>query len=433
MSQAATGDTLDFKKFGNVEVGNIPFSIIDPAKSSNGNNVVVLKGGLRQSFSNTLPQRVEAKLGGFKANRLHFLGGVTGWGYQGQGDPSPVMKATVFYSDGQPEEMIFQNGIEFSDYGRDVDVPGSSLTKLVRGHQLRFFSKSLKRTAAIEKITLESFASDAAPTTVAITAELTDAASPQNENADLSRNATQPISKPLKKDKAAQPEFKAQFNDPVPIPPAQAKGPRVLLVGGGSSHDFVRFFGATDKATLSPVVGWVEFTQNLNGIAPILKDIDVVVMSANQPISPATRQALLAFADSGKGIIALHPGTWYAWENFPQWNEEIVCGGTRGHDALGTYTVKVIQPSHPVTKGVSASFEITDELYNHQTNPKGASVEVLAQSISGKTGKTFPQVFVVKHPKARIVGITLGHDERAHDLSDYQTLLKNAVKWVSEK
>ena len=32
-----------------------------------------------------------------------------------------------------------------------------------------------------------------------------------------------------------------------------------------------------------------------------------------------------------------------------------------------------------------------------------------------------------------IVGFTLGHDARAHDLPDYQTLLKNAVIWAGGK
>ena len=60
-------------------------------------------------------------------------------------------------------------------------------------------------------------------------------------------------------------------------------------------------------------------------------------------------------------------------------------------------------------------------------------IEVLATATSPKTGKTFPQVWIVKHPKARIVGITLGHDARAHDLLEYQTLLKNAVIWAGGK
>ncbi|OYV05192.1 MAG: hypothetical protein CFE26_12880, partial [Verrucomicrobiales bacterium VVV1] len=339
-SEETKSDTLPFKKFGNVEVERIPFSIMDPAKSLNGNNIIVLKGGSRGSFSGKLPQQVEAKLGGFKANRLHFLGGVTGWGYKDGGEVSPVMKVTVVYTDGQSEELVLQNGVEFSDYFNRVDVPGSRFVNLLTDHQVRFFTKALKRTAAIDKLVLESFATGIAPTTVAITAELADANAAPGVTPDKSTSSN---------------GFKAQFNDPVPQPPEKAKGPRVLLIGGGSSHDFVKFFGATDKATLTPTVGWVDFTQNLNGIGPILKNLDVIVLSANQPISPETQKQLIDFANSGKGLIALHPGTWYAWGNFPQWNKEIVGGGTRGHDA------------------------------------------------------------------------------RAHDLPDYQTLLKNAVKWVSEK
>jgi type 1 glutamine amidotransferase len=159
----------------------------------------------------------------------------------------------------------------------------------------------------------------------------------------------------------------------------------------------------------------------------------MLVLSANQPISAETRQALIDFANAGKGIIALHPGTWYAWNNFPQWNKEIIGGGTKGHDALGPYTVRLTNTTHPITKGVPESFDITDELYNYTADPSGNPIEVLATATSPKTGKTFPQVFIVRHPKARIVGLTLGHDARAHDLPAYQALLKNAVLWAAGK
>ncbi len=230
-------------------------------------------------------------------------------------------------------------------------------------------------------------------------------------------------------------EFKPQFTDAVPQPPAAKpeKGPRVLLVGGGSSHDFVKFFGASDKATLESVTGWVDFTQNLNGIGAILPNIDVIVLSANQPINDETKAALLEFANRGGGIVALHPGTWYAWSNFADWNKQIVGGGTRGHDALGPYKVEVKEPENPITKGVPADFEITDELYNYTPDNAATPIEVLATATSPKSGKTFPQVWIVKNPKARIVGITLGHDERAHDLPAYHALLKNAVLWAAGK
>ncbi len=50
-----------------------------------------------------------------------------------------------------------------------------------------------------------------------------------------------------------------------------------------------------------------------------------------------------------------------------------------------------------------------------------------------KFQKPHPAVWITQHPKARVVGITIGHDERVHNLPTYQTLLTNAVKWASGK
>jgi type 1 glutamine amidotransferase len=40
-------------------------------------------------------------------------------------------------------------------------------------------------------------------------------------------------------------------------------------------------------------------------------------------------------------------------------------------------------------------------------------------------------VWITRHPTARIVGITLGHDERVHDHPAFRTLLVNAVQWAA--
>ncbi len=421
------GKSIDLAKTGTLKIGGIRFNVVAPEKSPSGKNVVNLKGGPRGSYSRTqMPQRVEVKVGGFIANRLHFLGGIGGWAYPFNQEKIPVMTCTVNYADGTNEQLVFSNGVEFADHIARNDVPGSTFAEgVTKGFQMRAFSRQLKKAGPIATLVLESPDNDVAPTTLAITAQLADA-----NAAPIAAVAAAP-SAPANADAG----FKPQFSDEVPQPPAvrPAKGPRVLLVGGGSAHDFVKFFGASDKATLTPVVGWVDFTQNLNGIAPILKNIDVLVLSANQPISADTRKALIDYATAGGGIVALHPGVWYAWKNFPQWNKEIIGGGTNGHDALGPFPVAVTNAAHPVTKGVPATFDITDELYNYVADPAATPIEILATATSPKTGKTFPQVWIVKHPKAKIVGLTLGHDARAHDLPAYQTLLKNAVLWSSGK
>ena len=66
-------------------------------------------------------------------------------------------------------------------------------------------------------------------------------------------------------------------------------------------------------------------------------------------------------------------------------------------------------------------------------DPQATPIETLATATSPKTGKTFPSVWIVKHPKARIVCIAPGHDARTHDLPDYKKLLQNAVTWAAGK
>src|SRR5213078_4483796 len=71
------------------------------------------------------------------------------------------------------------------------------------------------------------------------------------------------------------------------------------------------------------------------------------------------------------------------------------------------------------------------ELYWFEPDPTGTPIEVLATAHSPSRNKDFPMVWVVKHPKAHIAGIALGHDARAHDLPEFKQLLKNAAAWAA--
>ncbi len=95
--------------------------------------------------------------------------------------------------------------------------------------------------------------------------------------------------------------------------------------------------------------------------------------------------------------------------------------------------MKLSGSSHPLLKGVPSSFKISDELYWFEPDSQGTAIEVLATAHSAQKGRAYPQVFLVKHPQARVAGITLGHDGQAHSLEAYQTLLKNAVLWTAGK
>ncbi len=119
-------ETVTFRSYGLKRVDDIPFTVISPTKAVA--NVVVLRGGAPNAWSRkNLPKRVEAKVG-VAASRLHFLGGVAGWGYPAVGDDQlPVLKVTLHFAGGASEELLFRNGQEIADYiatGEPLQVAG---------------------------------------------------------------------------------------------------------------------------------------------------------------------------------------------------------------------------------------------------------------------------------------------------------------------
>lgn len=210
---------------------------------------------------------------------------------------------------------------------------------------------------------------------------------------------------------------------------------RVLIVGGGSSHDYDRWYKGADAVTLErDGLASVTYTDKPDEILPQLKDIDVLFLCNNQPLKDTLlRKGIFDFVNAGKGLILAHAAIWYNWQDWPMYNFKLVSGGSRGHARYGEFAVNIKDAKHPVTKGVDKKFSLKDERYYYIPDPAGPGIKVLASTEPDSEGKVFPSLFIVKHPKARIVGFALGHDAASHELPVYQTILRNAVKWTAKK
>lgn len=216
---------------------------------------------------------------------------------------------------------------------------------------------------------------------------------------------------------------------------ASSKSIRVLMVGGGSSHNFDVWYKDADAKTLSrDGLATVTYTSNTDSIAEYLKQADVLFLSNNQPIKDANvRRAIFDFASQGKGIVLSHAALWYNWLDWPEYNLQLAGGGSRGHDRYGSFEFNVVNKEHPITKGIEPRFTLKDERYYYIPDPAGPGIEVLASNSVSGSDKIYPSVFVVKNTTTRIAGVALGHDAESHNIANYQTLLRNAVKWVARK
>jgi putative membrane-bound dehydrogenase-like protein len=408
ISTESRDESLRFRKWGTIQHRGVPFDIVNPQRTPNGKNLVVLRGG--HGFARAYPREVEVNVG-LPVTRLHVLGGVGGWAFPGgvHGAATAVIK--VHYADGGTEDIVLRNGVEIADYIAHIDVPGSEPIEnmedlLLQGRQLRYLSRPLTGQGVVQKLTFTSDAGSVAPTFVAVTAELGDAPMP---------TAARVIS-------SNEPDAGGGWGD----------GLKTLIIGGGASHDYDRWFNQEDVGTLNAAPGIsAQYTDRTEGLADLIAQVDVLIVSNNKPFTDdATKQAITRHVQQGKGFIGLHPGLWYNWKDWPEYNRDLIGGGSRGHDRLEEFEVVATRADHPLLKDVPSKFSIVDELYWFEPDPAGPAIDVLASAYSKQKQKDYPQVFTVAYPGGRVVGITLGHDGRAHQHRAYIQLLRNAVLWA---
>jgi type 1 glutamine amidotransferase len=280
--------------------------------------------------------------------------------------------------------------------------------------QLRYLWRDLKKQdGVIEKLVLTSGNKLAAPMIAAITLE----------SASGGKLAAPPVE--------GGPDTQATSS----LPDTKDKL-RVLLAGGGSSHDFAMWYDREQQAILREAGFATLYTADPRKAAEELARADVLLFSSNDAAyakSPEFQRAFASFVADGGGLMLLHPATWYNWPEWPAYNTTFVGGGSKAHDPLGEFGLAVIKPDHPVVAGLQREFTLHDELYQIAFEP-GAKTQVLVEtSVSGQTGKKHPSVWIVEHPKSRIVGIAPGHDGAAHREPNFRKLLANAVRWAGEK
>ncbi|MEK6258143.1 MAG: PVC-type heme-binding CxxCH protein [Planctomycetota bacterium] len=146
----------------------IPFVLIDP-QGDRIPNAIMLHGTNgdkppRMPKNVSLPCNAPAKL-------IHFLGGISGWGFPASPTGTPTLTVRLKYADGQTEDHVTRNGEVWADYIGRADVPGSKFAYRLRGQQIRYFTITPKRPDKIETIELVKGNDVTSPIVMAITVE----------------------------------------------------------------------------------------------------------------------------------------------------------------------------------------------------------------------------------------------------------------------
>jgi type 1 glutamine amidotransferase len=237
------------------------------------------------------------------------------------------------------------------------------------------------------------------------------------------------------------------------VPQASARKIQVLIVTGRSTHEWRATTPVLREMLEETGRFEVRVTEEPRGAGPeTLAPYDVVILNYldREPAERWGDRAEMALADfvrSGKGLVVFH----VALAAFAGWPEfEAICGGNLRpgyghHSPPHEFTVKITDPDHPITRGLTTSFaEPTDDLYaNLKFRPEG-SYHVLATAWDDHSryspdvkqptpgpGLDRPVAWTVEYGRGRVFAITLGHGPVAMSGAGFQTLLTRGTEWAS--
>jgi len=174
----------------------------------------------------------------------------------------------------------------------------------------------------------------------------------------------------------------------------------------------------------------VEISDTLDSYRDLdkLKKLDLIVPCWTRgSIEQDQLKPLLEAVSCGTGIAGLHGGM---CDSFRQETEyQYMTGGqfVAHPGGIVTYTVHIVDPEHPLTRGIK-DFTVTSEQYYMHVDPANF---VLTTTNFGDV--VMPVSWIKMWGKGRVFYSSLGHDAEGVRQVEVQELMKRGMLWAAEK
>ena len=223
---------------------------------------------------------------------------------------------------------------------------------------------------------------------------------------------------------------------------ADEKPVKALLITGGCCHNYpFQAQQLTNALAKLAAVEWTIVNEGGNGTRAEIafynnpdwaEGFDVVVH--NECFADTTNEVYIQKITSAHkagvpGVVihcAMHT---YRSAKIDDWREFLGVTSRR-HDHQSKYPVKLVEPVHPILKGVSTDWTTPmDELYI--IDKVWPNTKALATSVSERDKKTYPVVWINQYGKARVFGTTYGHSDEAWRDQNFLTIVSRGTLWAA--
>lgn len=243
-----------------------------------------------------------------------------------------------------------------------------------------------------------------------------------------------------------------------PAIPADLKRPAILVFSKTNAfrHEESIPPGNRFFADLAREKGWGHFqTENGAVFSPeILAKFDVVVFNnvSGDVFNPGQQAAFKAFLENGGGYVGLHAAGDSSHAGWGWYTKELIGADFTQHTMSPQFqaaTVNVEDKAHPVTQGLPASWQRTEEWYSFEKSPRGGGASVLATVDEnsykpvGMFGKDLrmgdhPAVWArclgpIGQKRGRVLYTIFGHRAETFAEPEVRILLANATTWAARQ
>ena len=223
---------------------------------------------------------------------------------------------------------------------------------------------------------------------------------------------------------------------------ADEKPLKALLITGGCCHNYpLQAQQLTNALAKLAQAEWTIVNEGGNGTfaeIPLYNNpdwasgFDVVVH--NECFADTTNevyiQKITSAHKAGVPAVVIHCAmhTYRSAKN-DDWREFLGVTSKR-HDHQSKYPVKLVEPVHPILKGVATDWTTPmDELYI--IDKVWPNTKALATSVSERDNKTYPVVWINQYGKARVFGTTYGHSDDAWRDQNFLTIVSRGTLWAA--
>jgi hypothetical protein len=141
--------------------------------------------------------------------------------------------------------------------------------------------------------------------------------------------------------------------------------------------------------------------------------------------------AIKQFVEAGNSLYAYHNSGYISL--YSKNYREVMGAVTLGHPPLRPFKVKVVNPQHPITQGVS-DFMVTDEQHYLDYDKDPQHIILRSENLDGLTYKEYGTSAVsgwaYDYGKGRVAFTAVGHTIHALWQPEYFKIQKNAVRWL---